>query len=563
MTAPLRTRPTAEAFPLDQLMEWAWTGRLRVPAFQRPLKWTRRDVVQLFDSIVRGFPIGSLLLWEREAPAETAVLGPLTVEAPAGQAVYVVDGQQRLTTLAAALHRDGVVDPRFRIGYDLNRQEFVPVAAGSDTLVVPVPVLYEGSRLLAWFRDRPDLADRFDAASRVSRSLRDLRIPAYVVRQDDEDTLREIFDRMNNAGKRLTRGEVFAALHRPRTGEVTLTPAWLAEQVQARTAFGVLDQGTAMQVVLARRGPDVTREIRNEFSPQARGRDEAVAAEDEAEAYARGLDAAVAAVGFLQNVAAVPHVALLPYQFLYIALVRLFGAGGRPTRREERLLRRFVWRAAVAGPVLARGNTSGVSRELNARIVPGDVAGSVQGLLTAATRDPHPYPPVDPFRTNSAASKTVLAALWAAGPLSPSTGEPVSATDLVEAIGEGGTARSVTPLLVPENRAPDARTTAGNRLLLVTSDDLETPPLELLEAADDEVLASHFLSRGDVEALAGAEQVQEVLTRRSERMTAEVGRFLDRMCEWEQEDTPDLGSLPDDDATEDPAEGTAPVHGPG
>jgi hypothetical protein len=562
VTTPLRTRPTAEAFPLDQLMDWAWTGRLRVPAFQRPLKWTRRDVVQLFDSIVRGFPIGSLLLWEREAPAETAVLGPLTVDAPAGPAVYVVDGQQRLTTLACALYPDGVDDPQFRVGYDLDRQEFVPTPRGGDGLVVPVHVLYEGSRLLAWFRDRPHLAEHFDAASAVSRSLRDLRIPAYVVRQDDEDTLREIFDRMNNAGKRLTRGEVFAALHRPLTDEVTLTPAWVAEQVQARTAFGMLDQQTAMQVVLARRGPDVTREIRNEFSRQARGRDEAAAAEGAAEAYRLGRDAAVAAVRFLQDVAAVPHRAVLPYQFLLVALVRLFGAGGRPTPREERLLRRFVWRAAVAGPVLARGNTSGVSRELNARVVPGDVAGSVRGLLAAATRDPHPYPPVNPFRTNSAASKMVLAALWATGPLSPSTGEPVSASDLVAALDEGG-ARSVTPLLVPENRLPDGRTTVGNRLLLVSPHDLETPPLELLRVADDEVLASHLLTREDVEALASPDRAVEVAYARSERAAAVFRRFLDRMCEWEQEDTPDLGSAMVDEAADETSGGTAPTHGPG
>jgi hypothetical protein len=558
VTTPLRTRPTAEAFPLDQLMDWAWTGRLRVPTFQRPLKWTRRDVVRLFDSIVKGFPIGSLLLWERQAPAETAVLGPLAVEAPAGPAMYVVDGQQRLTALAAALHPDGVADLRFRIGHDLDRQEFLPVTAGDDGVVVPVPVLYEGSRLLAWFRDRPHLAEHFDAASAVSRSLRDLRIPAYVVRQDDEDTLREIFDRMNNAGKRLTRGEVFAALHRPLTSGATLTPAWLAEQVQARTAFGMLDQGTAMQVVLARRGPDVTREIRNEFSRQARGRDEPAADEGEAEAYQRGLDATVAAVRFLQNVAAVPHLALLPYQFLLIALVRLFGAGGQPTRRQERLLRRFVWRAAVAGPVLARGNTSGVSRELNSRVVPGDVTRSVQALLNVATRDPHPYPPVDPFRTNSAASKMVLAALWAAGPLSPSTGEPIATTDLVSALGEGGSARSVTPLLAPENRVRDGRTRAGNRLLLIGADDLDTPPVDLFQSAGDEVLASHFLTRDDVEALASPDRADDVVTARSGRMADAFRAFLDRMCEWEQEDTPDLGFMTSDE----PIDGTASAHAP-
>ena len=531
-------------------MEWAWAGRLRVPTFQRPLRWALRDVIQLFDSIVKGFPIGSLLLWEREAPAETVTLGSLTVRAPAGSALYVVDGQQRLTSLAVALHPDGPADSRFRVGYDLGRGEFVEFSH-ADRPLVPVHVLYDWSRLLAWLRERPDLTEHVDTVAMVSRSLRDLEFPAYVVRDDDEDVLREIFDRTNTAGKRLTRREVFGALHSPWTAGTPLTPAWLAEEVHSRTAFGLLDEGTAVQVMLARRGPDVSRGIHDEFSPGAPGRDESVAAEGAAEAYHRGVDAAVAAVTFLQDHAAIPHLALLPYQFLLIALVRLFGAGGRPTPREERLLRRFVWRAAVAGPVLARGNTSGVSRELNARIVSGDVSRSVLGLLEAGTRRPYSYPQVNPFRTNSAASKMVLAALWASEPLSPSTGEAVTATDLMNTLGDSGTARSVTPLLVSENRVRDGRTTAGNRLLLVGPDDLETPPLELLRAADDDVLASHLLSRDDVAALAEPDRAGDVLARRSDRMADVFRAFLDRMCEWKQEDTPDLTSLMADDAADE------------
>ena len=80
----LRTRPSAGTFPLDDLVDLARRGRIRVPSFQRGLRWNRRDVVLLFDSILKGYPVGSLLLWERDAPAETVELGPLKVDAAAG-----------------------------------------------------------------------------------------------------------------------------------------------------------------------------------------------------------------------------------------------------------------------------------------------------------------------------------------------------------------------------------------------------------------------------------------------------------------------------------------------
>lgn len=179
VSAALRTRPSAETFPLDDLVGWAWAGRIRIPRFQRGLRWGQRGVVRLFDSILNGFPVGSLLLWERRAPADEVVLGPLRITAPAGESYYVVDGQQRITALAAALHPDGDGDPRFQIGYDLTSGQFVPRPSHQSAGFVPAHVLYDLTKLLGWFRDRPQLEDLFDDAAAVSKTLRDLRIPAF------------------------------------------------------------------------------------------------------------------------------------------------------------------------------------------------------------------------------------------------------------------------------------------------------------------------------------------------------------------------------------------------
>ena len=46
----------------DELVSRALAGRIRLPRFQRGLKWRAKDVQQLFDSIHRGFPVGTLLI---------------------------------------------------------------------------------------------------------------------------------------------------------------------------------------------------------------------------------------------------------------------------------------------------------------------------------------------------------------------------------------------------------------------------------------------------------------------------------------------------------------------
>lgn len=555
MSTGLRARPSAETFPLDDLVERAREGRIRVPRFQRGLRWTRRDVVQLFDSVLKGYPVGSLLFWERDAPAETVTLGPISIEAPAGVAFYVVDGQQRITALAAALSGINGHDAQFQefqVGYDLATGEFVGSSAHAAETYIPASVLFDLSALLAWFRDRPALADSFDDAAAVAKTLRDLRIPAYVVHEDDEEVLRTIFDRMNNSGKKLTRGEVFAALHRPsdRSGEVTLRS--VAESLEARTGFGLLDDGITMQVILARRGPDVMREIRNEFKPDARGRDSFAAAESEADAYRLGADAAVLAARFAQRVAQVPHLALLPYQYLLVTLTRFFAHHPAPSPRNVRLLRRFFWRAVVNGPTLGRGNTTGVGRMLNRLVVPDDQPASVAALISAVSHRP-PYPDVNPFRTNSAASKMLLCAVWEHGPRSIVTGVPVEVEDLRAALAEGGSQTAVDLVfsLVPERSAAGRGKEAGNRLLLVTSEDRESEVLAGLAAADEHVLASHLLDPVDVQTLQSADALQ-VIGRRNDRLNGLQRSFLDRMCEWDQEDTPDLTALAAGDATDAP-----------
>jgi uncharacterized protein with ParB-like and HNH nuclease domain len=108
MSGGLDTRPTATTLDVERLARWAWEGRIRVPHFQRPLRWQRDDVIKLFDSIVRGYPVGSLLLWRRPASKETLQFGALRISAPKmSDALWVVDGQQCIISLANALHPEG------------------------------------------------------------------------------------------------------------------------------------------------------------------------------------------------------------------------------------------------------------------------------------------------------------------------------------------------------------------------------------------------------------------------------------------------------------------------
>lgn len=102
--ARLERRPEALVLQVDDLVADIETGKIRIPRFQRAFVWKDEDRRKLFDSIYYGYPVGTLLLWKHAAQQETLSWAGLEVPVDARpDALFVVDGQQRLATLAVTL----------------------------------------------------------------------------------------------------------------------------------------------------------------------------------------------------------------------------------------------------------------------------------------------------------------------------------------------------------------------------------------------------------------------------------------------------------------------------
>ena len=154
--------------------------------------------------------------------------------------------------------------------------------------------------------------------------------------------------------------------------------------------FGLIDNDTVLQAILARRAPDVHREIRNEFDEEARAFIE-FPDEDRDTAYTQGEEAIRLAVRFLQTVAAFPlHTPALQVSSsrAHATVRSLPGIDDRSLQ----LVRRWFWRAVLVGPEIFRGSTSGAVRALNRAVRPDDLEGSIQRLLNSYRNQPLGYP---------------------------------------------------------------------------------------------------------------------------------------------------------------------------
>lgn len=468
----MATRTRAGVYRIEELASLVAQGRLRVPEFQRNFRWTRKDVLNLFDSILKGYPIGSLLLWSRPAPAAEVRIGALSIAAAeTTEAMWVVDGQQRITAIANAVSQSAYdASEQFRIDFDPARNEFIPGGGGGDELRVPLPVLFDLRRLLEWAQSKPEFAEHIAAINNVAVRLRDFTVPASIVAESDEDTLREIFDRTNNAGKKLRRAEVFHALFSEK-GDDGLTIDAIAEELED-TGFGRIDGDTVLHAILARRNADFTRDLRQEFTPERGKSLDVQADESRDEAFLGGREGLRRAIAFLQDRAGVPHVTFLPYRYLLTTLARFFAHHPAPHPRNLDLLVRWFWRASLA-PNLFSGSATAMGRGFASRVSPDNESQSVQALLSLVPDDlVFIKPDVDQFRTNTAATKVMLCALYASGPRRFSDGSPIDLSALAESLGDAQTAHAVVADIVPRVRNLDAALAsgAGGRFILLGDD---------------------------------------------------------------------------------------------
>lgn len=352
-------RLEASSWTLESLLARVRAGEVRVPEFQRNFQWSRSDVEKLVDSVHRSYPIGTLLLWKRRGPAERLTLGDITFDVPSSDGVlWVVDGQQRLTSLANVLLSDKP-SARFDVAFEAAAGRLT--RAGERTL--PLSVALDSERLLEWLTQNALGNDARRAAIRLGTALREYRIPAWIIETEREEDIREIFGRLNSLGKKLKPDEIFEALERTPAKSLSTT----AQRI-SRLGFGAVGNKLIHQTIRAFQGEDFTRDR------VGRLKDSSVF-----DAVEQGLANAIVLV----REAGIPHLKLLPYNFALVLLGAFFARHPQPLARNRELLQRWLWRGAVSGQQSGK-DLAWLRTHINALALPESEA--VQAMLRATVR---------------------------------------------------------------------------------------------------------------------------------------------------------------------------------
>jgi hypothetical protein len=397
-----------KTFSVSRLLEALRKGQVRIPRFQRGFRWHDEDRRLLFDSIQSGYPLGTLLLAKGDAPPDRVMLGGFVAEVGADkEALWVVDGQQRLATLAMALLEDhsGSYRPIF---FDLIQNEFVlgNRKKGSPSHWVPTHVLANSASLIKWLRDA-DLDNHLsDRADEIARCIREYAMPAYLVPYDGQDDhlLREIFARTNQRGRRLRSHEVFDALHATLRGD--RGPISRVQDDLAELGFGPLVPQDIERASIAVSGA-TPHGGGHQMQEIAHGQELDILLIDVTNGLARAIE-------FLSQDAGVPHVDWLPYRGVLATLARFFAIHPNPHERNRDLLVRWFWRGTMSGD----HKTDNAVDSKKWKCITENEHSSVQSLLrllpkldlNATTKT------LGTFRSNSATSRVELLAMISISP---------------------------------------------------------------------------------------------------------------------------------------------------
>lgn len=221
---------------VNQLIEKIDTGELGLPELQRPFIWKVSKVRDLFDSLMRGYPIGYLMLWECPSFEKKKSIG-VDLHSYDSPKEVIIDGQQRLTSLYAVMKGKKVINSKFdeksiiisynplqdkfEVGYQATKKDPEWIYNISDVYTTSSSFKFINSfiKRLSEYRECKDgvltEAEQDTISENINAivNLKNHTLPVFDIKANaEEEDVSEIFVRVNSGGVSLKQNDFILTL---------------------------------------------------------------------------------------------------------------------------------------------------------------------------------------------------------------------------------------------------------------------------------------------------------------------------------------------------------------
>lgn len=209
-------RYSVNNYTVETLLSDIKSGNIAIPEMQRPFVWDSSKVRDLVDSLYKGFPVGYIIVWQN--PDVKLKDGTKSI----GKKV-LIDGQQRITAMAAAIVGQEVLDEHYkwkRIAIAFNPLEEKFEVANNAILKsakwIPdiAPVLepaFDSFSFVMEYCQKNEIEDQMPQVNKIINHLRSIQNNSLgVITLDsrlDIDSVTDIFIRINSKGVVLSQAD--------------------------------------------------------------------------------------------------------------------------------------------------------------------------------------------------------------------------------------------------------------------------------------------------------------------------------------------------------------------
>ena len=324
-------------------------GYISIPQFQRQFVWGIDDCAKLLDSVFKGYPVGTITLWQTHERMRQVkkIAGHVFPQAKEGYPVnYVLDGQQRLTSIYVCLKGERAYNGVAEVDYGKVFLKLDDDDCDNDLVVTDVsgcpPNSYISIKNLFepdYSRLKDDYPSKFDLICKCIDQLKTYPIPTVELTGASLLEATDIFTRINTTGKRLSVFEVMSArVYRESPHFDLLEKRDEQKEKWQKAGYETLPDYVTLQAMALCLHKRCTRDAVLSLTC------------DEVAGKWSKVDKAFAdAIDYLRTTFGVPVADLLPYDVLIIPFVYFMfkNKGKKPSASQAKWLKDYFWRTAL------------------------------------------------------------------------------------------------------------------------------------------------------------------------------------------------------------------------
>lgn len=348
-------QPKPDSKHYSELISDIQKGIIKIPKFQREFVWSIDKTAQLLDSILKGYPIGTFILWQTdERMNEIKNIGNQNIpDTPDGTKVqYVLDGQQRITSLYAAYlgakiqkqgekkvtdYNDIFVD----LGKDLEDDDVQVITSEKPEgdWISLSDVLNFMPRMAEIQKEHTE--ENFAKIYSYANAFNTYDFSTVLLRKESIDSAIEVFTRINTGGQTLTLFEIVSAKTYDEALNFDMQDKWadfikkLADKKYEGVSSSIML--SLLSLILSK-----TKECKRKTILKLEKQDILDTWDDAISALEHSID-------YFRTSFGIPVSQLLPYDALLVPFAYFFYYNiDKPNHDQRKYLEEFFWRVSLS-----------------------------------------------------------------------------------------------------------------------------------------------------------------------------------------------------------------------